>query len=166
MCFGTVTDISGVVGKNGVDCVQVARQSLAAAGAGNNSGKFLSAPKGKGVIIVGLVGADFGPDEARLVKLPGHHLGRLAVALVHPEKEEGEHDRDHGERRKAQVARRPDKKVDRHTDECAGPEADHLPFGQAEQDFGFDPRQVTRDGNISRGGGAYVPFILTARWLG
>ena len=128
------------MGKNGVDYVRVARRSRAAAGAGNNSGKFLSAPKGKDVIIVGLVGSDFGPDEAGLVKVPGHHFGRLAVALVQAEEEKWEHDHDHGQGRKAQIAAAPDKKVDRHTDQCAGPEADDLPFGQAEQDFGFDPR--------------------------
>ena len=83
--------------------------------------------------------------------MPGHHLGRLAVALVQAEEKEREHDRDHGKRRKAQIAAAPDKKVDRHTDQCAGPEADDLPFGQAEQDFGFDPRQVAGNGNIARG---------------
>ena len=78
-------------------------------------------PHEGGIIVVGAVGPDFWPDEAGLVKLLRHHLGRLAVALVHPKEKEREHDRDHGKGGKAQVAAAPDKKVDRHTDQCAGP---------------------------------------------
>src|SRR5699024_3929599 len=77
-------------------------------------------PHEGGIVVVGAVRPDFRPDKPGLVKLPGHHFWRLAVALVQAEEKEREHDRDHGERRKAQVAAAPDKKVDRHTDQCAG----------------------------------------------
>ena len=113
-------------------------------------------PHEGGIVVVGAVRPNFRPDKPGLVKLPGHHLGRLAIALVHSKEKEREHDRDHGKGRKAQIAAAPDKKVDRHTDQCAGPEADDLPFGQAEQNLGFDPRQVPRDGNI----GCHVVLLL------
>ena len=41
-----------------------------------------------GVVVIGLVGSDFGPDKSRLVKVPGHHLGRLAVTFVQAEEKE------------------------------------------------------------------------------
>ena len=117
-------------------------------------------PHEGGIIVVGAVRSDFRPDETGLIKLPGHHLGGLAVALVHPKKEKREHDRDHGKSRQAQVTATPGQKSRPAHRSVRRPEADDLPFGQAEQNLGFDPRQVPRDGNI----GCHVgpPFIIGA----
>src|SRR5699024_5199145 len=45
-------------------------------------------PHQGGIVVVGAVRSDFRPDKPGLIKLPGHHLGRLAVALVHPKEKE------------------------------------------------------------------------------
>lgn len=47
------------------------------------------------------------------------------------------------------LARAFEQKERRHSDECRRTEADQLSFGQIEKHFGFHPRKVTRDRDIS-----------------
>lgn len=51
--------------------------------------------------------------------------------------------------READIARTFEQKERRHSDERRRTEADQLSFGQIEKHFGFHPRKVTRDRDIS-----------------
>ena len=63
--------------------------------------------------------------------------------------EEGQHDEHHAHGRHAVPDRSPEQKEKRHADERPATEADQLPLGQIECDFGFDFRQVFGYGYIS-----------------
>ena len=77
-----------------------------------------------------------------------HLLHGLAVALVHRQEKEGQHDQHHEQGGGAGAQPVPAQKEQRYADERAADEADKLPLGQIESDLGFDFRQVLGDRNI------------------
>ena len=74
-----------------------------------------------------------------------NHFQRLAVPLIHGEKEQRQHNHNHAHSRKTGISCLPEQKERRHSNQCRRSKADELTFGQPKQDFRFHPRQVTRD---------------------
>ena len=105
-------------------------------------------PHKGGVKVVGLIGALFGAQEVQAGKLPDHLLQRLAVALVHRQKEKRKHGEHHHQSGGTGAQAAPAQKEQRHTDECAAAEADQLPLRQVESDLRFNFCQVLGDRNI------------------
>ena len=105
-------------------------------------------PRKGGVKVVGLVGALFRAQKVQAHKLPDHLLQRLAVALVHRQKEKREHGEHHHQRGGAGAQTAPEQKEQRYADERPAAKADQLPLGQIESDLCFYFRQVLRDRNI------------------
>ena len=105
-------------------------------------------PHKGGVKVVGLIGALFGAQEVQAGKLPGHLLQRLAVALVHRQKEKRKHGEHHHQSGGTGAQAAPAQKEQRHADECAAAEADQLPLRQVESDLRFNFCQVLGDRNI------------------
>jgi len=105
-------------------------------------------PHKGGVKVVGLIGALFGAQEVQAGKLPDHLLQRLAVALVHRQKEKRKHGEHHHQSGGTGAQAAPAQKEQRHADECAAAEADQLPLRQVESDLRFNFCQVLGDRNI------------------
>ena len=104
-------------------------------------------PRKGGVKVVGLIGALFGAQEVQADKLPNHLFQRLAVALVHRQKEKRKHGEHHHQSGGgAQAA--PEEKEQRNADERAAAKADQLPLCQVESDLRFNFCQVLGDRNI------------------
>lgn len=101
-----------------------------------------------GIVVVCLIGSDFGPHKFCLNKLLCNLFQRLAIPFIHSEEEERQHEEDHADGGHAGIAAGFEQKERRDTDQCTRPKAEKLTFCQVEQDLGFDPRQITRDRNI------------------
>ncbi len=80
--------------------------------------------------------------------MSGNDFQGLSVLFVHGEHEHREHDDNHGKSRQTDIAGAFDQKENGQPNQGCRTEADKLSFGQIEKHLGFDPRKVTRDGNI------------------
>ena len=105
-------------------------------------------PRKGGVKVVGLIGALFGAQEVQADKLPNHLFQRLAVALVHRQKERRKHGEHHHQSGGAGAQAAPEEKEQRNADERAAAKADQLPLCQVESDLRFNFCQVLGDRNI------------------
>ena len=94
-------------------------------------------PRKGGVKVVGLIGALFRAQEVQAHKLPDHLLQRLAVTLVHRQKEKREHGEHHHQSGGAGAQATPEEKEQRNADERAAAEADQLSFGKAKHNLGL-----------------------------
>ena len=105
-------------------------------------------PRKGGVKVVSLIGALFRAQEVQADKLPDHLFQRLAVALVHRQKEKRKHGEHHHQSGGAGAQAAPEEKEQRNADERAAAEADQLSLRQVESDLRFNFCQVLGDRNI------------------
>ena len=108
----------------------------------------MTLPLQHGVKVIGLIGPDFRHSEAVADDLPDHHLQRLAVLLIQPEQQAGEHGEDHHQGGGAGGDAAPEHKKERQAHQERRAEAYDLPFRQAEQHLAFYMGQVLGDGHI------------------
>jgi len=98
---------------------------------------------------VGLVRAHLRADEPCLNVVPQDLFSRLAVLLVHSQKEHRQHDRHHAKGSARIACGVPQNKEQRHAYDCRCTKTDKLPGGQVEGHFGLHLAEIARHGNIS-----------------
>ena len=101
-----------------------------------------------GIEVVGFVGALLGPEEADVQNIAGHLFQRLAVLLIDAQQEEGQHDQNHAQRRRAAPQRPFEQKEKRDAEYSTAAETNELAFRQVERHFGFYFGQVLGDRDI------------------
>ena len=101
-----------------------------------------------GIEVVGFVGALPGPQEADVQNVAQHLLQWLAVLFIDAQQEEGQHDQDHAQRRRAAPQRPFEQKEKRDAQEGTAAEADKLALGEVERHLGFYFGQVLGDRDI------------------
>lgn len=90
--------------------------------------------------------------------MPGDHLQRLPVPLIHGKEKQRQHEHHHAHGGKADIGCRfLDQEESGYADQRRRAETQELAFRQIENDFGFDPREIPRDRDIHSHFFSYLP---------